>query len=255
MAAPLKVGLAGLGTVGASVVRLIDAAARRADAALRPADRGRGGQRALARQGPRHRHEEAALGRRPGGACGRSGDRCVRRTDRRRRQSGACGGQRRAQGRQIGGHRQQGAAGAARRRAGGARREAQGRAQFRGRGRRRHPDREDAARGARRQCRGAHLRHPQRHLQLHAHAHGARAAVVRRMPEGGAAAGLRRGRSVVRHRGPRHRAEAFDPGEPRPSASASIRPRSMSRASPRSPPPISKPPRSSAIASSCSASR
>ena len=28
----------------------------------------------------------------------------------------------------------------------------------------------------------AHLRHPQRHLQLHADAHGARAAVVRRMP-------------------------------------------------------------------------
>ena len=39
--------------------------------------------------------------------------------------------------------------------------------------------------------------------------------VVRRLPEGRAAAGLCRGRSGLRHRGPRHRAEALDPGEPR----------------------------------------
>ena len=38
------------------------------------------------------------------------------------------------------------------------------RAQFRGRGRRRHPDRQDVARGHGRQLVRAHLRHPQWHL-------------------------------------------------------------------------------------------
>ena len=164
-------------------------------------------------------------------------------------------GRGRAAGRQIGGHRQQGAAGEPWRRARGACREAQGRAQLRGRGRRRHPDREDLARGACRQCGGAHLRHSQRHLQLHPHAHGAREAVVRRLPEGGAAARLCRGRSDLRHRGPRHRAEARDPRESSRSAPGSIPTRSMSRASPRSPPPISMLPTSSATASSSSALR
>ena len=55
MASPLKIGIAGLGTVGASVVRLIERAARRARRPLRPSDRGRGGERALARQEARHR--------------------------------------------------------------------------------------------------------------------------------------------------------------------------------------------------------
>ena len=160
-----------------------------------------------------------------------------------------------AQGREIGRHRQQGAAGAARRRARDARREARRRAQFRGRGRRRHPDREDAARRACRQLDRAHLRHPQRHLQLHPDAHGAGEAVVRRMPEGRAAARLCRGRSDLRHRRPRHRAEAGDPREPGVRHRASIRSRSTSRASPRSRPPISRPPTNSATASSCSASR
>ena len=70
--------------------------------------------------------------------------------------------------------------------------------------------------------RRAHLRHPQRHLQLHPDPHGAGAAVVRRLPEGGAAARLRRGRSDLRHRGPRHRAEARRSWRASPSA-----PRSM----------------------------
>ena len=225
MAAPLKVGLAGLGTVGASVVRLIDAAARRAA-------RRRCGRpievvavsAALARQGPRHRSEEAALGRRPGRACARSRHRRLRRADRRRRQSGASARSRPRSRPASRRHRQQGAAGAST--ASSSRRSPRSTSvalNFEAAVARRHPDREDAARGARRQCRRAHLRHPQRHLQLHPDAHGAGAAVVRRMPEGGAAARLRRGRSVVRHRGPRHRAEALDPGEPRLRHPASIR--------------------------------
>ena len=90
MVAPLKVGLAGLGTVGASVVRLIDAAARRARRALRPADRGRRGQRALARARTaasickklRWVDDPVALARDPE-------HRRLRRADRRRGRSGA----------------------------------------------------------------------------------------------------------------------------------------------------------------------
>ena len=117
--------------------------------------------------------------------------------------------------RQVGRHRQQGAAGAARRQARDARGEARRRAQFRGGRRRRHSDRAHSARGIRRQRHRAHLRHPQRHLQLHPDADGAGGARLRRLPEGRAAARLCRGRSDLRHRGPRHRAEAVDPGEPR----------------------------------------
>ena len=150
--------------------------------------------------------------RRSGGAGARARHRRVRRTDRRRGRSGQARGRGGAGSRQIGGHRQQGAARQARRRARRARGEAARRAQFRGRGRRRHPDRQDAARGLGRQFVRAHLRHPQRHLQLHPDADGAGEAVVRRMPEGCAAARLCRGRSDLRHRRPRHRAEARDPG-------------------------------------------
>ena len=131
----------------------------------------------------------------------------------------------------------------------------QRRAQFRGGGRRRHPDRQDAARRPRRQSVHARLRHPQRHLQLHPHAHGAGAAVLRRLPEGGAAARLCRGRSDLRHRRLRHRAQARDPDEPRLRHRGRSRARSTSKASPRSRPPTSRPPTSSATASSCSASR
>ena len=175
MAAPLKVGIAGLGTVGAAVVRLIERAARGAGARA-AAGRSRSS-RSCARSRGKDRGvdlDEAALGRRSGGACraipdidvfveliGGDGDPA---------QARGRGGARR---RQAGGHRQQGAARRARRRARGAGREARRRAQFRGGGRRRHPDRQDAARGAGRQFDRAHLRHPQRHLQLHPHPHGA----------------------------------------------------------------------------------
>ena len=59
------------------------------------------------------------------------------------------------------------------------------------------------------------LRHSQRHLQLHPDPDGAGGPVVCRMPEGCAAARLCRGQSVVRRRWPRHRAEACDPCQPR----------------------------------------
>ena len=88
MAQPLKVGLAGLGTVGAAVVELLAARPRQARGALRPADRDRRGHRALAGEEARLRPQEIPLGRRSGGAGARSGDRRVCRTHRRRGRSG-----------------------------------------------------------------------------------------------------------------------------------------------------------------------
>ncbi len=80
---------------------------------------------------------------------------------------------------------------------------------------RRHSGGQDVARGSCRKFVRARLRHSQRHLQLHPDADGAGKAVLRRLPEGCAAARLRRGRPDLRYRRPRHRAEAVDPGEPR----------------------------------------
>ena len=213
--------------------------------------------RAIAQQEARRRSREACAGS-PIRSRWRADPehRRLRRTDRRRGRSGASGGRGRARGRQVGGHRQQGAAGAAWRRAGGARREA---AASRSISRRRSPARipivKTLREGLAGNSRRAHLRHPQRHLQLHPDPHGAGEAVVRRLPRGGAAARLRRGRSDLRRRRPRHRAEARRSWRASPSAPRSIRRRSMSRASRRSRPPISKRPTNSAIASSCSASR
>ena len=125
MAAPLKVGLAGLGTVGASVVRLIDAQ-REALAARcgRPIEvvavsaRSRGKDRGIDLTKLRWFDDPVELARDPGidvfvELIGGDGDPA---------QARGRGG---ARGRQVGGHRQQGAARAARRRACGARREAQ----------------------------------------------------------------------------------------------------------------------------------
>jgi homoserine dehydrogenase len=58
----------------------------------------------------------------------------------------------------------------------------------------------DAARRARRQFARPRLWHPQRHLQLHPHPDGAGGSVVRGLPQGRAAARLCRGRSDLRHR-------------------------------------------------------
>ena len=57
----------------------------------------------------------------------------------------------------------------------------------------------------------ARRRHSQRHLQLYSVAHGDREADVRRLPRRGAAARLRRGGSDLRHRRFRHRPQARDP--------------------------------------------
>ena len=215
MVAPLKVGLAGLGTVGASVVRLIARAARRAALRCgRPIEivavsaRSRGKDRGIDLK-------IAALGGRSGEARGRSGDRRVRRTDRRRGQSGArppSPRRSRPASRWSPPTRRCWRATASRLAAlaekhkvalnfeaavGGA-----------------IPIVKTLARRARRQCDRARLRHPQRHLQLHPDPDGAGEADLRRLPEGGAAARLCRGRSVVRRRRPRHRAEARDPGQP-----------------------------------------
>ena len=196
-----------------------------------------------------------ALGRRSGRARARSRHRRLRRTDGRRRRSAPSRGRSRARRRQavvtankalLARHGVALAALAEKHGVG---------AQFRGRGRRRHPDRQDAARGPRRQFVRARLRHPQRHLQLHPHPHGAGAAVLRRMPQGGAAARLCRGRSDLRHRRLRHRPQARDPDQPR------LRHRGRSRGDLRRghlvdhAATISRPPTNSATASSCSAWR
>ena len=81
---------------------------------------------------------------------------------------------------------------------------------FRGGGRRRHPGHQDAARELGRQRDQARLRHPQRHLQLHPVADGDRQPAVRRLSRRGAAARLRRGGSDFRHRRLRHGAQARD---------------------------------------------
>ena len=212
--------------------------------------------RALARQGPRRRPRRAALVRRSGDARARSRHRRVRRTDRRRGRSGASARSRRRSrpaSRSSPPTRRCSPSTASRSR--------------------RSPRSKDVAlnfeaavaggipivktlrEGLAGNTHRAHLRHPQRHLQLHPDPHGAGGPVVRRMPEGGAAARLCRGRPDLRHRRPRHRAEARDPDEPRLRHRGRCRRRSMSRASPRSRRPISRRPTSSATASSCSASR
>ena len=79
---------------------------------------------------------------------------------------------------------------------------------LRGGGRGRHPDRQDAARGPRRQPHPARLRHPERHLQLHPDDDARDRPRVRGGAAGGPAAGLRRGRSELRHRRHRRRPQA-----------------------------------------------
>ena len=255
MVAPLKAGLAGLGTVGSAVVRLLaqhrDALAQRCG---RPIDvvavtaRDPARARDLGGAKPRWVADPVALATDPEidvfvELMGGEGDPAKAR------------GRGRAGGKQIGRHRQQGAARQARLRARGARRAERRRAQFRGGGGRRDPDREDAARGARRQFLRARLRHPQRHLQLHPDAHGAGEAVLCGMSQGRAAARLCRGRPDLRRRGPRHRPEARDPREHRLRHQGRSGGGLSSRASRRSRRKTSKRPTSSATGSSCLASR
>ena len=107
-------------------------------------------------------------------------------------------------------HRQQGAARAARQRD-LRRRAREGRdGRVRRRGRRRHSDHQGAARGPHRQPHRVDRRHHQRHVQLHPVRDARQGRVVRDGAGGSAGARLRRGRSDVRHRGHRRRAQAHD---------------------------------------------
>ena len=93
-------------------------------------------------------------------------------------------------------------------------------AEFRGRGGRRHSRGQGDAREPARQHHRPRLRHPQRHLQLHPHADAERGAELRRRAEGGASARLCRSRSHLRHRRLRHRAQACASDHRSPSAPA-----------------------------------
>ena len=149
--APLEVGVAGLGTVGASVLRLLadrrEALASRTGRTIEVAAvtaRSKGKGRDVDLSGVRWVDDPATLARDAGidvfvELMGGDGDPAKAAVD-----GCACG-------RQIGGHRQQGAARPTRRRARRARRAAQRCAEFRGGGRRRHSDRQDPARRHERQ--------------------------------------------------------------------------------------------------------
>ena len=82
----------------------------------------------------------------------------------------------------------------------------------RGRGRRRHSRHQGDPRRPRRQPHQPHRRHPERHLQLHPDPDARARPRIRRSARRRAEAWLRRGRPVVRHRRHRRRAQAGDPG-------------------------------------------
>ena len=206
MSDALKLGLAGVGTVGSGLLRLL--AARKAELAARA---GRPievvavlGQKPA--EEARRQSLRTSFRARPRRSRARSRNRRVRRADRRRGGCGEAGGRGRALGRQACRHRQQGAARPSRGEPRRARREEPCRAEFRGRGGRRHSRRQGDAREPARQRHLPRLRHPQRHLQLHPHADGAGGAELRRRVEGGAGARLCRGRPDLRHWRLRHRA-------------------------------------------------
>ena len=253
---PLKLGIAGLGTVGTGPAAAAARARRPAGRESRPPHRGdrgvcartRSKKRAVAFEDIAWFEDAARLAADP------SIDVFVELIGG---EEGVAQGRRRggAQGRQARRHRQQGAARQARHRAGAARREERRGAQLRGRGRRRHPHHQDAARGARRQPDPPRLRHPQRHLQLHPDPDAGGAPLVRRRAGGGAGQGLCRGRPHLRHRRLRHRPQAGPADQPR------LRHPRRLRADPhRGHPdhharPTSRRPTISATASSCSAWR
>ena len=109
MVAPLKVGIAGLGTVGAEVVRLIETEAGMLSArcgrgvrVVAVTARSKAKKRGVDLRGIDWAKDPLALAIDPG-------HRLLRRTDGRLRRSGAVGGRGGAEGRQVGRHRQQGA--------------------------------------------------------------------------------------------------------------------------------------------------
>ncbi len=215
---PLRIGIAGLGTVGGGLLQLLQAARRpprRARWAGRIAGRRRLGaldatrSAASSSAGIRWFDDPVAL------ATDRR-HRCVRRADRRRgrrRQGGGRGG---ARGRQARRHRQQGAARRARRRA---RRAGRGATASRSTSRRRS---RAASRSSRRCARRSSATRSRR---VYGILNGTCNYILTKMQTegrafadvlaGGAGAGLRRGRSDLRHRRLRRRAQARDPDQPR----------------------------------------
>ena len=255
MAPPLRVGIAGLGTVGGAVLRLLEQngalIALRAGRELRVvavSARNRQRERGVAIDRYRWYDDPLALAADPeidlvveliGGDDGPALALC--------RAALA--------GRQARGHRQQGAARASRRRARPARRGGRRDDRLRGRGRGRHPDRQDAARGPCRQPDPARLRHPERHLQLHPDHDARERARLRRRAPGGTGAGLRRGRPELRHRRHRRRPQAGPAVGAGVRLRAGDRRRSTPRASATSRRSTSPSPARWATGSSCSASR
>ena len=125
---------------------------------------------------------------------------------------------------------------------------------LRGGGRRRHPDHQEHQGGACRQPLLARLRHPQRHLQLHPHRHARGRPRVPGSPFRGAGAGLRRGRSRPSTSTASTRRTSWRSSPPSPSAAGPTSAPSTSRGSATSRRSTSPSPRSWATASSCSAS-
>ena len=190
-----RLGVAGLGVVGAELVRLV---------AERP-DYPPSGDRVEVRAVSARRRDPA----REGGAvwvddpvalAAFARHRRVRGADRRGRGAGAGGGGGGAGRRQARGHRQQGADRHPRRAPGRPGRAARGGADVRGGGDGGRARREAGARGGGRLPHPADRRHPQRHLQLHPHRDGGLGPGLPRGAGRGPGAGLRRGRPHHRRR-------------------------------------------------------
>ena len=180
MVAPLKVGIAGLGTVGAEVVRLIETQARTLSARC-----GRGVRvtAVTARSKAKKRGldlADVAVGETPLDLAADPDVDCFVELMGGAGEPALSAIEAALEGRKVGRHRQQGADRQAWRAARQDRRAAGRRAEFRGRGGRRHPGGQDVARGACRHRHRSRLRHPQRHLQLHPDPDGTGGAVLRR---------------------------------------------------------------------------
>ena len=256
MNAPLRLGIAGLGTVGASVVRLLEAPRRRVRRAARPADRASSPSARASASATAASRSTLSPGTTIRSALARSNSIDVfveligRRGRRRPRQH-----PRGARDRQGRGHRQQGAARRARRRSSRKLAEERG-AQL---------SFEAAVGGGipiiktlREALAGNRL------TRLYGILNGTCNFILTRMEEGATyadalkeaqAARLCRSRSELRRRGPRRGAEARDPDQRRLRHGDRPRRRLRRRHFRRSSRKISRRPRSSATASSCSASR
>ncbi len=218
MTRPLRIAIAGLGTVGGGVVKASGRARRRACGARRPA---RSNASLVSARDRTKKRGRRCLGESPGPtmslALARSDADVVVELIGGEDGHRARAGRSRARSRQACRDRQQGAAGQSRRRAGRCSPKRSGVAlAFRSGGRRRH----SRSCSALRESLIAYdvdavTRHPQRHLQLHPHADGSvRARPFAEVLERSAGAGLCRSRSHARCRRRRHRAQAGAACEP-----------------------------------------